>query len=170
MAFNSTVETLPAMGRFSLRCKRENTVAMSKALGFELPSSISESAHSGDMTALKLGPDEWMLTCPMEARSEIEQSLAAIYPDAVHSLTDISSREVSIRISGPEAEELLSTSCPRNLAELKSGRGVRTIFDSVQVILTREEQNQFRLDVWRSFVPHVMGLLTVAVAEFECGL
>ncbi|WP_109317281.1 sarcosine oxidase subunit gamma [Pseudovibrio ascidiaceicola] len=170
MAFNSTVETLPQMGRFSLRCKRENTVAMSKALGFELPSSISQTAQSGNRSVLKLGPDEWMLTCPMEERSAIEKAFAAIYPDAVHSLTDISSREVSIRISGPEAEELLTTSCPRDLAVLKSGRGVRTIFDSVQVILTREDNNQFRLDVWRSFVPHVMGLLTVAVAEFECGL
>ncbi len=170
MAFNSTVENLPEMGRFSLRCKRENTVAMSKALGFELPSSISEITRSRTRSALRLGPDEWMLTCPMEERSALGKSLAAIYPDAVHSLTDISSREVSIRISGPEAEELLSTSCPRNLAELASGRGVRTIFDSVQVILTREKKDQFRLDVWRSFAPHVLGLLTVAVAEFECGL
>ncbi len=170
MAFNTIVESLPAMGRFSLRCKRENTVAMSKALRFELPLSISQMVQSGNVTALKLGPDEWVLTCPMNERANIEQSLATAYVDAVHSLTEISSREVSIRISGPEAEELLSTSCPRNLAELTVGRGVRTIFDSVQVVLTREEQNLFRLDVWRSFAPHVMGLLTVAVKEFECGL
>ncbi|SFT38955.1 sarcosine oxidase subunit gamma [Pseudovibrio denitrificans] len=170
MAFNTIVETLPAMGRFSLRCKRENTVAMSKALGFELPSTISELVRSGNVTALKLGPDEWMLTCPMDERAKIKEPLAAVYADAVHSLTEVSSREVSIRVSGPEAEELLSTSCPRNLRELTVGCGVRTVFDSVQVILTREEQNQFRLDVWRSFVPHVMGLLSVATKEFECGL
>ncbi len=170
MTFTTTVETLPAMGRYNLRCKRENTVAMSKTLGFELPCSIGEAVQSDKQTALKLGPDEWLLTCPMEERATIKQSFAEVYPDAPHSLTDISSREISICISGDQAEELLSTSCPRNLANLSTGCGVRTIFDSVQVVLMREDANQFRLDVWRSFAPHVLGLLAVARAELESSL
>lgn len=170
MTFTTTIETLPTMGRYNLRCKRENTVALSKTLGFNLPSSIGEAAQSGNQTALKLGPDEWLLICPMEERATIKQSFSEVYPDAVHSLTEISSREISIRVSGDLAEELLSTSCPRNLAKLSTGCGVRTIFDSVQVVLTREDDRQFRLDVWRSFAPHVLGLLAVACAEFESGL
>lgn len=168
--FNTHVESLPAAGRFSLRCKAHNVSALSKALGLDLPSNISESAQTNGRTALKLGPDEWMVICDREDRDAIQQALAATYDSAPHSLTDISSREISIRVKGDQAEELLSTSCPRNLSKLTEGRGVRTIFDSVQVILTREAADQFRIDVWRSFAPHVFGLLGAATAEFKSGV
>lgn len=170
MVFNTKIENIPAAGRFSLRCKEQNVAALSQALGLALPAKISEQSEAGGRSLLKLGPDEWVLTCSTQDKPTIKDTLAAVYPNAPHSLTDISSREVSIRISGDQAEELLSTSCPRNLSQLTPGRGIRTIFDSVQVILTREAENQFRLDIWRSFFPHVHGLLKAASLEFESGV
>ena len=42
--------------------------------------------------------------------------------------------------------------------------------DSAQVVLTREAEDRFRLEVWRSFAPHVRALLTTATAELAAGL
>ncbi|KZL15422.1 Sarcosine oxidase, gamma subunit family [Pseudovibrio axinellae] len=167
---NTSLESLPATGRFSLRCKEQNIAVLSRALGLALPTKISLQVAANGRTALMLGPDEWVLSCECDDRPAIKEALAKVCESAPHSLTDISSRERSIRVKGREAAALLNTSCPRNLAELPSGRGVRTIFDSVQVILTREETDQYRLDIWCSFFPHVHALLSAANAEFKSGV
>jgi sarcosine oxidase subunit gamma len=53
---------------------------------------------------------------------------------------------------------------------LKPGRAVRTVFDGVQVVLWRDAPDAFRLDVWRSFMPHVRALLETGRRELATGL
>ena len=48
--------------------------------------------------------------------------------------------------------------------------GARTVFDTVQVVLTREADDRFHLTVWRSFASHVRALLDLAVRELAAGL
>ncbi|MFO1144246.1 MAG: hypothetical protein U1E59_18080 [Amaricoccus sp.] len=50
------------------------------------------------------------------------------------------------------------------------GSGARTVFDSVQIVLTREADDRFNLTVWRSFAPHLTALLGLARAELAAGL
>ena len=49
------------------------------------------------------------------------------------------------------------------------GSGTRTVFDTAQVVLTREAGDQFHLTVWRSFAPHVRALLEIAARELAAG-
>jgi sarcosine oxidase, subunit gamma len=49
------------------------------------------------------------------------------------------------------------------------GAGTRTVFDTVQVVLTREAESRFRLAVWRSFAPHARSLLETAAGEIPAG-
>ncbi|TPE46453.1 sarcosine oxidase subunit gamma, partial [Amaricoccus solimangrovi] len=46
----------------------------------------------------------------------------------------------------------------------------RTIFDTVQIVLTREADDRFHLTVWRSFLPHVEALISLANREIAAGL
>ncbi|GAA0310460.1 sarcosine oxidase subunit gamma [Rhodovulum strictum] len=165
-----TVEELAPVARFSLRVRDKGVAAVGKALGLTLPGRIGERADRGDLAVLCLGPDEWLLTAPEEARAGIVADLAGIYARAPHSLTDISHREVGFRISGPAAATLLSMGCPRDLDRLAPGRGVRTLFDSASVILWRDGPDMFRMDVWRSFAPHVRSLLEIGQQELAAGL
>jgi sarcosine oxidase subunit gamma len=97
-------------------------------------------------------------------------AFAGLGSDTPHSLVDISDRECAIAISGDQAVALLSTSCPRDLAAIPAGSGARTIFDTVPVILFKDSETEYRLECWRSYLPHVWGLLAVANRELAIGL
>lgn len=160
---------LPEAARFSLRIDPGSLDAVSKALDVTLPSRIGKRAASETRSALCLGPDEWEILAGEEERAEIEAAFAAIYAIAPHSLTDISDREITIAIEGEQAAELLSVACPIDLSQLASGDAKRTVFDSAQVVLYREAEDSFRMQVWRSFLPHVWELLNIANSEFAAG-
>ena len=164
------VEELAPTARFSLRARPAARAAVAAALRLDLPAAVGERAQADGRTALCLGPDEWVVTAPEAARDGIVADLATVRAGAPHALTDIADREVTFAVSGPEAATLMSIGCPRDLDRMAPGRGARTVFDGVQVVLWRDAPDAFRLDVWRSFAPHVHALLDTGRAEIAAGL
>lgn len=164
------IEELAPEARFSLRVRPANAPVLGQALGLDLPGRIGQIAEARGHKALCLGPDEWLICAPEAARDAIVEAAREAYAAAPHSLTEISDREISYAISGPAAQELLSIACPRDLDRLAPGQAVRTVFDSAQVVLWRDGPEAFRLDVWRSFAPHVRALLDTGRAEIDAGL
>lgn len=151
--------------RLSLRIARENLDQASAIFGFEIPSTIHGYVEEGGRAALCLGPDEWLIYAPEAEKGDLIGKFADIYATCPHSLTDISDRQVSIEIKGDEAANLLSIACPRDLRQLKTGSGTRTLFDSVEIVLSRHGEDHFELEVWRSFLPHVWALLAIGNQE-----
>ena len=86
------------------------------------------------------------------------------------SAVEVSDREITLALEGPAVLDLLATGCPLDLAKMPVGQGTRTVFDSAQVVLTREADDRFHLTVWRSFAPHVRALLDIAARELAAGL
>lgn len=162
-----TVTLSDAGARFSLRVRPRNLAAASNALGFELPRAVHARTVHGHREALCLGPDEWLLTAPPDTRDEIASAFAEIAAETPHSLADISDRERVFDLRGELAAVLLSIACPRDIARIEPGTGMRTLFDTVQIILWRDATDRFRMDVWRSYVPHVLGLLATGNRELE---
>ena len=156
--------------RFNLRIDPGATAAASRAFGLKLPEAIGQAAREDQRRALRLGPDEWVLSADPAARDAISAGFAALERETPLSLVDISDREVALRIEGPQAATLLSVGCPINLARIAVGAGARTVFDGVQVVLFRDAVDGFTLEVWRSFVPHVTELLEIANRELAIGL
>ena len=71
----------------------------------------------------------------------------------------------------PETEAELAAIIRGATAPLSPvGGGTRTVFDTAQVVLTREADDRFHLTVWRSFAPHVRALLDIAARELAAGL
>lgn len=164
------IRILPEVARFSLRIAPADLGVASEAFGVALPGRIGEIAAFGSRRALCLGPDEWLLHAEEEEAHVIEAAFAERYAATPHSLVAIGDREISISLEGEEAATLLSTGCPIDLERLAPGTGKRTIFDSVSVVLIREEKDRFTLEAWRSFMPHVLGLLETANRELAAGL
>jgi sarcosine oxidase subunit gamma len=156
--------------RFSLRLRPEAAAAVTPALGFALPSRVGDRTADGERAALCLGPDEWMLTAPEAEAPALKAAFAAVYAAAPHALADVSDREVAYALEGQGVLDLLATCCPLDLARMEVGRGTRTVFDTVQVVLVREASDRFRLEVWRSFAPHVEALLARGAEELRIGL
>ena len=66
--------------------------------------------------------------------------------------------------------DLLATGCPRDVEALAEGGGVRTVFDSATIVLWRDGPAEFRMDIWRSFAPHVRSLLAQAETELSAAV
>lgn len=165
-----SIEDVPPTARFSLRVRETGRAAAGDALGLELPTRIGDVARQGERAAVCLGPDEWLVTAPESARDGIASAFADLYERTPHSLVEISDREVTFRVSGPGALTVMTIGCPRDLSRVAPGRAVRTVFDNASVILWRDAEDAFRLDVWRSFAPHLRDLLDTGRAELAAGL
>lgn len=160
----------PECARFSLRIDPEHLARAGGAFGADIPARIGQRAARTGRSALCLGPDEWLLHADESAREEIAAAFGALYAGAPHSLVDISDRERAIELHGPGATSMLAAGCPLDLSQLRVGCGTRTVFDSVQVVLVREAEERFLIEVWRSFCPHVWELLTLAGEELALGI
>lgn len=159
------VSVLAGEGRLSLRARAGGIEALGHALGLALPDRIGRRAASGTIEAIRLGPDEWTILAPAGALAGLCAACAAIYGAHPHSLVDISGREVTLSIEGPRAAELLTLGCPRDIASIAAGEGRRTLFDGATVVLWRDGEDRFRMDVWNSFADHVAHLLETGCKE-----
>ncbi len=158
-----TIAALAPTTRIALRLADPGT-----APDLALPTKIGARSAGGGRTALCLGPDEWLIEAPEADRAGLLATLAGIA--APHSAVEVSDREVTYALEGAAALDLLATGCPRDLAAMPVGTGARTVFDTAQVVLTREAEDRFHLTVWRSFAPHVRALLDLAARELAAGL
>ncbi|MFO1107124.1 MAG: sarcosine oxidase subunit gamma family protein [Amaricoccus sp.] len=155
-----TITELPPTTRVSLR--------LADPAAIHLPTDVGTRSAQGGRTALCLGPDEWLIEAPESERAALLADLARI--PVPHSAVDVSDREIGYALEGPAVLTLLATGAPRDLAAMPVGSGARTVFDTAQVVLTRETDTRFHLTVWRSFAPHVRALLALAERELAAGL
>jgi sarcosine oxidase, subunit gamma len=162
------ISEVPLGARFNLRVRATEKKSLESALGFSLPVRIGEATRSKKHQALCLGPDEWQVDSNAKDAAVLQASLAKAA--APHSLVDITDREVTWRLSGPRAAELLSAGIARDLARIKPRNGARTVFDGVQAVLFRETEHDWILSVWRSFAPHARHLIDTVNEELASGL
>ncbi|QEL25090.1 sarcosine oxidase subunit gamma [Bosea sp. F3-2] len=164
----ATITELPPTTRISLRTADPSAVAA--GLGLELPAKVGARAVAGARTALCLGPDEWLIEAPEAEAGLLTGTLTELAARLPLSAVEVSDREITFALAGPAILDLLATGCPRDVAQLTVGAGCRTIFDTVQIVLTREAEDRFHLTVWRSFAPHLRALLDIAARELAAGL
>ncbi len=144
-----TIRLAPPMVRYSLRARYVPAVA--QLLGVTVPDRIGTTA--GRLACL--GPDEWLYRAP---------GGALVGPDAgsMVAVTDISERAVCLIVEGPHAARLLMSGCPLDLDDFAVGRATRTIYESVEIILIREAEDCFHVEVWPSFAPWLWIALAIA--------
>ena len=157
------VSVPPAPGRLSLRARKPALPALGAALGLVLPERIGQRATGDGIEAICLGPDEWTILAPADGVAGLIAAGAGV--DHPHSLVDISGREVTLLIEGPRAADLLTLACPRDIAAIPVGEGRRTVFDGTTVLLWRDDENRFRMDIWNSFADHQGQLLEAGARE-----
>ena len=162
------VSILAAQGRLSLRARGDLAplnAALGLTLGLTLPDRIGARTATGEIEAVRLGPDEWTIIAPVGALDGLVAACAGVYAGHPHSLVDISGREVTLSITGPRAAELLTLGCARDIDTIPVGEARRTIFDGVTVVLWRDAPDGFRMDIWNSFAPHLGHLLETGCKE-----
>jgi len=160
--------------RFSLRIDPAALGVAGDVFGLNLPNKIGGLTSSGDeeqaKKAVMIGPDEWYLTAPQSAYNKIIADFAKLYETQLHSLVDVSNREISIVVEGACAAWVLQAVMAFDVENMPYPSGRRTLFERVQVILLREREDRFRIEVWASFAEHVWNLLETLFNENKSGL
>jgi sarcosine oxidase, subunit gamma len=119
--------------------------------------------------ALRLGPDEWLLTNaaarPEDWESAVDEAAAAHGGMAV----DVSAQRTSLALRGPAARELLSAGCALDLrpASFPRGRCAQTLIGQAAVVLVAHGADDLQVLVRPSFAGHVVDLLVDAAEELR---
>lgn len=135
-----TLTLEPPASRWSLRARTAE--ALGAVIGRAVPTRIGETLDG----IACLGPDEWLADLPA----------GTVVPDGAGqpvSVVDVSARSVVIRVEGASAARVLCSGCPLDLERFAVGRATRTVFETVEVIVWREQADMFRVFMWRSFAP-----------------
>lgn len=143
--------------RLSLRAAPDALKALSRALGVELPTKPKSSASKDGRHALWLGPDEWLLIDEKGA----DLAAAAAKANALHSAVDVSHRNTAILVAGPKAAEAVASASPHDLSPsvFPVGACARTVLGKIEVIIFRTDEQDYRIECWRSFASYAFGML-----------
>ncbi len=147
-----TISAALPMRRYSLRAR--DRAVLAGVIGRPLPAQIGDT----DGGVACLGPDEYYARLPIDT----------VVPDGVGqrvSIVDISARAVGIVLEGERAVDVLAAGCPLDLARFAIGRTTRTIFESVEIIVAREGETCWHVEVSSSFAPWLWLALTTAAAD-----
>lgn len=151
--------------RAVLRVADDAATAMGEALGVDLSAPIGRSTTRNLRSALRLGPDEWLLI-------DEERPIGRAGEGApVHSLVDVSHRNVGILVTGARCVDALEQGCPRDLSleAFPVGSCCRTLLGKCEIVLWRGKDDAFRVEVWRSFAPYALDFLAEACRDASLG-
>jgi len=155
------------VGRLLLRVGPQGAEALARALGPELAGRMNSATPGDGCTALRLGPDEWLLLAEADSDPWLAARIADAAKGVAVSLVDVSHRHAGILLTGPACEAVLATGCPLalDMASFPVGRATRTVLAKAEVVLWRRDADRFQLEVARSFAPYVVALLGVAIED-----
>jgi sarcosine oxidase subunit gamma len=164
-----SVTLLTPMTRVAARGDRAAAEAIGRAFGVPLPREACRSAEGGRRAALWLGPDEWLLIAASGEAGAVMRDIDGELERVAASLVDISDRQVGIDVVGPEAEEVINAfnALDLDIEAFPVGMCTRTIFGKAEIVLWRTAPDRFRIEVWRSFAPYVLGCLDEAIREYK---
>lgn len=147
-----TVSLAAPMVRFSIRARQP--LAVETLLKTRIPHKIGMT--EGGVACL--GPDEWLLRADEGIAIPMGEGLPI-------SVTDVSERAICLIVEGTRAAEVLMSGCPLDLDRFVTGRATRTVYETVEIILIREAEDCFHVEVWRSFAPWLWTALTTAACH-----
>ena len=168
LSVSPAVHVLPPATRYILRGAQPARLAAESALGVQIPATACRAATEGELAALWLGPDEWLLIAPVARGTALQVALGAALKELPHSLVDVSHRQSALCVTGRQAPTLLAAGCPLDLNEsaFPVGMCTRTLVAKTEVVLWRPASEVFRVEVWRSFAAY----LTQFLAESARGM
>jgi sarcosine oxidase, subunit gamma len=146
--------------------------AVGRVIDLLLPGEPNTTAARGDLVALWLGPDAWLLTCPPDEAALHIGSLRETLSDVHAAITDVSDGRVALRLGGPNARDVLAKGCPLDLhpRAFAAGRCAQSLLAKASMLIHLVADDTrgptFDLYVARSFAHYVYAWLEDAGREY----
>lgn len=163
-----TLAILPPATRLAVRADGNAVAVLGEAFGLALPEEACRANTNGARSALWLGPDEWLLVAPDGEAAALAAWMAEALGGEPASIVEVSDRNVAIEVKGPKAAEAINAFNALDLHDsaFPVGMCTRTLFGKAEIVLWRTAAETFRIEVWRSFAPYVLGCLEEAGREY----
>ena len=164
-----TIAILPPATRLAVRGSGEAVKTLGDGFGMALPQDACRANSNASRAALWLGPDEWLLIAPEGEMPALAAWMAEALGETPGSIVDVSDRNVGIEVKGPKSAEAINAFNPLDLHmdTFPVGMCARTVFGKAEIVLWRTAAETFRIEVWRSFAPYVLGCLEEAAREYR---
>ncbi len=159
-----SLATAPPAARLAVHASDAEADALGRALGIALPATLLRAVIAGELAALHLGPDEWLLI----GHDVDAEALALTTAGLALSVVDVSHRQTAIVVAGPLAADTLNAFCALDLdaTAFPVGMATRTLFGKAGIVLWRTAPAAFHIEVARSFAPYVWACLEEARREY----
>ncbi|MFJ6661895.1 sarcosine oxidase subunit gamma [Streptomyces sp. NPDC091377] len=163
---------LPFLAQLNVRLdvKGAAAEAVGLALDLQLPLQPNRVVRAGELTALWLGPDEWLLVGPQGSERDLESRIREAAGDEHVSVTDVSAQRTTLLVTGPRARDLLAHGCPLDLhpRAFGSGRCAQTTLGRTQVVLVARDEPRagFWVLVRSTFAGYLADWLLDAATEY----
>jgi sarcosine oxidase subunit gamma len=148
------------LAQVNLRVDPTAAGAVGETLGVRLPTDPNTTTDTGALSALWLGPDEWLIVAAPGTGLD-EATVRAALSDRPGSVVDVSAQRVDLVVTGPGARDVLAHGCSLDLhpSVVPVGRCAQTLVAQVQVVLWHRAPTEFHLLVRLSYVDHVTAWL-----------
>ncbi|MGW7529188.1 sarcosine oxidase subunit gamma [Streptomyces sp. NPDC054783] len=163
---------LPFLAQVNVRLDAKGPAAdaVGLALGFQLPLEPNTVVHAGDVTAVWLGPDEWLVVGRRGTERDLESRIRSAADEPV-SVTDVSAQRTTLLVAGPRARDLLAHGCALDLhpRAFGPGRCAQTTLARTQVVLVARDEPRagFWVLVRSSFAGYLADWLLDAAVEYR---
>ncbi|MFI8390877.1 sarcosine oxidase subunit gamma [Streptomyces sp. NPDC085540] len=162
---------LPFLAQVNVRLDAKGAAAdaVGLALGLHLPLEPNTVVRAGELTAVWLGPDEWLVVGPTGSQRDLESRIRAASGDEPVAVTDVSAQRTTLLVTGPRARDLLAHGCPLDLHPRVFGAGccAQTTLARTQIVLVARDEPKagFWVLVRSSFAGYLTDWLLDAAVE-----
>ncbi|MEU6912584.1 sarcosine oxidase subunit gamma [Streptomyces olindensis] len=163
---------LPFLTQINVRLDAKGAAAeaVGLALDLQLPLQPNTVVRAGELTALWLGPDEWLLVGPPGSERDLEGRIREAAGDEFVSVIDVSAQRTTLLVTGPRARDLLAHGCPLDLhpRAFGPGRCAQTTLGRAQVVLVARDDPRagFWVLVRSTFAGYLADWLLDAATEY----
>lgn len=142
--------------------------AVSATLGCALPVQPNTVAEGDEGAALWLGPDEWLLVTPPGKQNDLLLALRQALGGLSAAVTDVSSGQTVISVSGRHVRDVLAKGCTLDLHPKAFGQGscAQTLMAKTPALLWLQDTTWIDVIVRRSFADYLWQWLEDAAEEF----
>ena len=142
----------------------------SAILGLELPTTPSTCVSDDTLTVIWMGPDEWLITAGTRSAATLETQLRAAVGEDGGAAIDVSAQRTTLRLSGPDARDVLAKGCSLDLhpTVFRTGTAAQTMLGLAGVVLIALDDagTDYRILVRSSFARYLADWLIDAAEEF----
>lgn len=166
----------PFRGQLALRgdCQDPAFVkGVQQALGVNVPAESNTVSKKKGVSALWLGPDEWLIVLPDGRDEAATEKLRKALSGQHVAVSNVSDSRIIIGMSGPYARDVLMKGCSIDLHPRAFGPGqcAQTGLARCHMLLHQlDKVPTYDVYVHRSFADYVWRWLTDAAAEYELAI